>query len=309
MNWLLLLEQVLNGFQLGILLFLLAAGLTLVFGIMDLVNLAHGSLYMMGAYFCATFTGWTDSFLLGALLAIPATFVLGVLVEVIALRNLYARDHLDQVLATFGLILFFNEFVRLIWGPIGLDIPLPAFLNSTVEVIPGVPYPTYRVAIILVGFLVAGLLYVIVSKTRMGMLIRAGASNREMIGALGINIKLLFTLVFGLGAALAALAGLMAGPILSVEIGMGDGILILTLVVIVIGGIGSIKGAFIAAIIVGLIDTVGRSFLPEFLKLMFAEDSAATAAPAISSMLIYILMALVLAVRPQGLFPPKGVGR
>ncbi|MEH6527855.1 MAG: branched-chain amino acid ABC transporter permease [Sneathiella sp.] len=309
MNWLLLLEQVLNGFQLGILLFLLAAGLTLVFGIMDLVNLAHGSLYMMGAYFCATFTGWTDSFLLGALLAIPATFILGVLVEVIALRNLYARDHLDQVLATFGLILFFNELVRLIWGPIGLDIPLPDFLNSTVEVIPGVPYPTYRVAIILVGFLVAGLLYVIVSKTRMGMLIRAGASNREMIGALGINIKLLFTLVFGLGAALAALAGLMAGPILSVEIGMGDGILILTLVVIVIGGIGSIKGAFIAAIIVGLIDTVGRSFLPEILKLMVAEDSAATAAPAISSMLIYILMALVLAIRPQGLFPPKGVGR
>ncbi|USG59664.1 branched-chain amino acid ABC transporter permease [Sneathiella marina] len=309
MNWLLLLEQVLNGFQLGILLFLLAAGLTLVFGIMDLVNLAHGSLYMMGAYFCATFTGWTDSFLLGALLAIPATFILGILVEVIALRNLYARDHLDQVLATFGLILFFNEFVRLVWGPIGLDIPLPAFLNSTVEVIPGVPYPTYRVAIILIGFFVAGLLYAIVSKTRMGMLIRAGASNREMIGALGINIKLLFTLVFGLGAALAALAGLMAGPILSVEIGMGDGILILTLVVIVIGGIGSIKGAFIAAIIVGLIDTVGRSFLPEILKLMVAEDSAATAAPAISSMLIYILMALVLAVRPQGLFPPKGVGR
>ncbi len=309
MNWLLLLEQMLNGFQLGILLFLLAAGLTLVFGIMDLVNLAHGSLYMMGAYFCATFTGWTDSFLIGALLAIPATLILGILVEVIALRNLYARDHLDQVLATFGLILFFNEFVRLIWGPIGLDIPLPAFLNATVEIIPGAPYPTYRIAIIILGFLVAGLLYLLVSKTRMGMLIRAGASNRETIGALGVNIKLLFTMVFGLGAALAGLAGLMAGPILSVEIGMGDGILILTLVVIVIGGIGSIKGAFIAAIIVGLIDTVGRSFLPEFLDLFLAEDSAATAAPAISSMLIYILMALILAIRPQGLFPPKGVGR
>jgi branched-chain amino acid transport system permease protein len=309
MNWLLLLEQILNGFQLGVLLFLLAAGLTLVFGIMDLVNLAHGSLYMMGAYFCATFTGWTDSFLLGALLTIPATFILGLLVEVIALRNLYARDHLDQVLATFGLILFFNEFVRLIWGPIGYDIPLPDFLNTTVEVIPGAPYPTYRIAIILMGMLVAGLLYVIVSRTRMGMLIRAGASNRETIGALGINIRLLFTLVFGLGAALAGLAGLMAGPILSVEIGMGDGILILTLVVIVIGGIGSIKGAFIAALIVGLIDTVGRSFLPEILDLVLNEASAATAAPAISSMLIYILMALVLAIRPQGLFPPKGVGK
>ncbi|PHQ67139.1 MAG: branched-chain amino acid ABC transporter permease [Sneathiella sp.] len=307
MNWLLLLEQVLNGFQLGILLFLLAAGLTLVFGIMDLINLAHGSLYMMGAYFCATFTAWTDSFLIGALLAIPATFILGILVEVIALRNLYSRDHLDQVMATFGLILFFNEFVRLIWGPIGLDIPLPALLNSSVEIIPGVPYPVYRIAIIGMGLLVAGLLYLVVSHTKLGMLIRAGASNRETIGALGINIRLLFTLVFGFGAALAGLAGLMAGPILSVEIGMGDGILILALVVIVIGGIGSIKGAFIAAIIVGLIDTVGRSFLPEILDIFFSEASAATAAPAISSMLIYILMALVLAIRPQGLFPPKGV--
>jgi len=306
MNWLLFLEQVLNGFQLGILLFLLAAGLTLVFGIMDLINLAHGSLYMMGAYFCATFTAWTDSFLLGALLALLATFILGLLVEVIALRNLYARDHLDQVLATFGLILFFNEFVRLVWGPIGLDIPLPALLNTTVEIFPGVPYPTYRIAIILIGLLVAGLLYLIVSRTKLGMLIRAGASNRETIGALGINIRLLFTLVFGLGAVLAGLAGLMAGPILSVEIGMGDGILILALVVIVIGGIGSIKGAFIAAIIVGLIDTVGRSFLPELLELFFSEANAATAAPAISSMLIYILMALVLAIRPQGLFPPRG---
>ncbi|MCF8468255.1 MAG: branched-chain amino acid ABC transporter permease [Sneathiella sp.] len=309
MNWLLLLEQVLNGFQLGLLLFLLAAGLTLVFGIMDMVNLAHGSLYMMGAYFCATFTNWTGSFLIAAILTLPAVFLVGVVVEIVALRNLYARDHLDQVLATFGLILFFNELTRLIWGPIGLSIPLPEFLSTTVEIIPGVPYPTFRLAIILVGFLVAALLYFIVSRTRLGMLVRAGASNRDMIGALGINIRLLFTLVFGLGAALAGLAGLMAGPILSVEIGMGESILILTLVVIVIGGIGSIKGAFIAAIIIGLIDTVGRSFLPEILKLFIAEDSAATAAPAISSMMIYLLMALVLAIKPQGLFPPKGVGR
>ncbi|MEX1036353.1 MAG: branched-chain amino acid ABC transporter permease [Sneathiella sp.] len=309
MNWLLLLEQILNGFQLGLLLFLLAAGLTLVFGIMDMVNLAHGSLYMMGAYFCATFTGWTGSFLLGALLTLPTVFLLGVIVEVIALRTLYARDHLDQVMATFGLILFFNEATRLIWGPIGLVIPLPDFLNQTVEIIPGAPYPAFRLAIILVGFIVAGLLYFIVARTKLGMLIRAGASNREMIGALGVNIRLLFTLVFGLGAALAGLAGLMAGPILSVEIGMGEGILILTLVVIVIGGIGSIKGAFIAAILIGLIDTVGRSFLPEILNLVLPEASASTAAPAISSMMIYLLMALVLAIKPQGLFPPKGVGK
>ncbi|MFC4270450.1 branched-chain amino acid ABC transporter permease [Sneathiella chungangensis] len=309
MNWLLLLEQILNGFQLGLLLFLLAAGLTLVFGIMDMVNLAHGSFYMMGAYFCATFTGWTGSFLLGAVLTLPAVFLLGIIVEVIALRTLYSRDHLDQVMATFGLILFFNEATRLIWGPIGLVIPLPDFLNDTVEIIPGAPYPAFRLAIILVGFLVAGLLYFIVARTKLGMLIRAGASNREMIGALGVNIRLLFTLVFGLGAALAGLAGLMAGPILSVEIGMGESILILTLVVIVIGGIGSIKGAFIAAILIGLIDTVGRSFLPEILDLVLPAQTAATAAPAISSMMIYLLMALVLAIRPQGLFPPKGVGR
>ncbi|QUM85586.1 branched-chain amino acid ABC transporter permease [Moritella sp. 28] len=307
MNWLLLLEQVLNGFQLGMLLFLLAAGLTLVFGIMDFVNLAHGSLYMMGAFFCATFSEWTNSFLFGALLTIPATFILGVVVEMVALRRLYSRNHLDQVLATFGLILFFNELVRLIWGPVGLDIALPDFLNSSVEIIPGVPYPTYRLAIIVLGLAVALLLYWIISKTRLGMLIRAGASNREMMGALGINVQLLFTLVFGLGATLAGIAGLMAGPILSVEIGMGRSIIILTFVVIVIGGIGSIKGAFIAAILVGIIDTVGRSFLPDILKLMVSSDAASTAAPAISSMLIYFMMALVLAIRPQGLFPPKGV--
>ncbi|MAL79758.1 MAG: branched-chain amino acid ABC transporter permease [Sneathiella sp.] len=309
MNWLLLLEQILNGFQLGLLLFLLAAGLTLVFGIMDMINLAHGSLYMMGAYFCATFTSWTGSFLLGALLTLPAVFLLGVLVELVALRTLYTRDHLDQVMATFGLILFFNEATRLIWGPVGLVIPLPDFLSQTVEIIPDAPYPAFRLLIIIVGFIIAGLLYFLVTRTRLGMLIRAGASNREMIGALGINIRLLFTLVFGLGAALAGLAGLMAGPILSVEIGMGESILILTLVVIVIGGIGSIKGAFIAAILIGLIDTVGRSFLPELLDIFLPSDSAATAAPAIASMLIYLLMALILAIRPQGLFPPKGVGK
>lgn len=307
MNWLLLLEQVLNGFQLGMLLFLLAAGLTLVFGIMDFVNLAHGSLYMMGAFFCATFSEWTDSFLFGALLTIPATFILGVVVEMVALRRLYSRNHLDQVLATFGLILFFNELVRLIWGPVGLDIALPDFLNRSVEIIPGVPYPMYRLAIIVLGLVVALLLYWVIARTRLGMLIRAGASNREMMGALGINVQLLFTLVFGLGATLAGIAGLMAGPILSVEIGMGRSIIILTFVVIVIGGIGSIKGAFIAAIVVGIIDTVGRSFLPDILKLMVSSDAASTAAPAISSMLIYFMMALVLAIRPQGLFPPRGV--
>ncbi|MCW5749698.1 MAG: branched-chain amino acid ABC transporter permease [Alphaproteobacteria bacterium] len=302
----LILEQSLNGLQLGLLLFLLAAGLTLVFGIMDLVNLAHGSMYMIGAFLAATFAGWTDSFILGALLALPATLLVGIVTEIICLRTLYPRDHLDQVLATFGLILFFNEAVRLIWGPAGMSLPLPQFLSTSVEILPDVRYPTYRLSIIGVGLAVAVFLYVLVQRTRLGMLIRAGASNREMIGALGIDIKLLYTLVFGLGAALAALAGLMAAPILTAQIGMGENILILSFVVIVIGGIGSIRGAFVAALIVGMIDTVGRAFLPDLLRLFLDRAAAATAAPAISSMLIYMLMAAILVLRPQGLFPAPG---
>jgi len=297
-----LLLQVLNGVQLGLLMFLLAAGLTLTFGIMDLVNLAHGSLYMMGAYIAWTFIGWTGSFVLGALLALPAVFLLGVVVEMVVARRLYARDHLDQVLATFGLILFFNELVRMLWGAGGKTIPVPAFLNHTVEILPGVPYPAYRFAIIVVGAAVALLLAWLVARTRLGMLIRAGASNRRMIGALGVNIELLFTLVFGLGAVFAGLAGLMAAPITSVKIGMGDDILILAFVIIVIGGIGSIKGAFVAAMVVGQIDIVGRAFLPDLLKTFLSASAASSAAPAISQVLVYVLMAAVLVWRPTGLF-------
>jgi branched-chain amino acid transport system permease protein len=303
---LLLLEQCLNGLQFGLLLFLLAAGLTLVFGIMDLVNLAHGSLYMLGAYFAATFTAWTDSFVAGALLALLATLLLGMTLEVVALRPLYGRDHLDHVLGTFGLILFFNELVRMVWGPAGLSLPLPTWLIYPVELLPGLFYPTYRIAIIVVALVVALFLYVLVMHTRLGMLIRAGASNREMTGALGININLLYTLVFGLGAALAGLAGLMQAPILTVQIGMGENILILAFVVIIIGGIGSIRGAFIAAVLVGLIDTVGRAFLPDLLRLVLSSRGASTVAPAMSSMMIYLLMAIVLVLRPEGLFPASG---
>jgi branched-chain amino acid transport system permease protein len=300
---LLLLEQCLNGLQFGLLLFLLAAGLTLVFGIMDLVNLAHGSLYMLGAYFAATFVAWTDSFIGGAVLALAATLVVGMAIEVVALRRLYGRDHLDHVLGTFGLILFFNELVRLIWGPAGLTLSLPMWLIYPVEILPGFFYPTYRIAIIVTALLVALFLYVLVMRTRLGMLIRAGASNREMTGALGVNINLLYTLVFGLGAALAGLAGLMQAPILTVQIGMGENILILAFVVIIIGGIGSIRGAFIAAILVGLIDTIGRAFLPDLLRLILTSRGASTVAPALSSMMIYLLMAIVLVLRPEGLFP------
>ena len=300
---LLFIEQCLNGLQFGLLLFLLAAGLTLVFGIMDLVNLAHGSLYMLGAYFAATFAAWTDSFVLGALLALGATLLVGMVLEVVALRRLYGRDHLDHVLGTFGLILFFNELVRLIWGPAGMSLSLPMWLISPVEILPGLFYPTYRIAIILTALLVALFLYILVMRTRLGMLVRAGASNREMTGALGVNINLLYTLVFGLGAALAGLAGLMQAPILTVQIGMGENILILAFVVIIIGGIGSIRGAFIAAVLVGLIDTIGRAFLPDLLRLVLSSRGASTVAPALSSMLIYLLMVIVLVLRPEGLFP------
>ena len=303
---LLILEQCLNGLQFGLLLFLLAAGLTLVFGIMDLVNLAHGSLYMVGAYFASTFVPWTGSFIAGALLALGATLIVGIVVEIIALRPLYGRDHLDHVLGTFGLILFFNELVRIVWGPAGRSLRLPPWLETSFEILPGVQYPTYRIAIIVTALAVALFLYVLVMRTRLGMLIRSGASNREMAGALGVNIKLLYTLVFGLGAVLAGLAGLMQAPILTVQIGMGENILILAFVVIIIGGIGSIRGAFIAAALVGLIDTIGRAFLPDLLRLVLSSRGASTVAPALSSMLIYLLMTIVLVLRPQGLFPVPG---
>ena len=299
-------EQFLNGVQLGMLLFLLAAGLTLIFGIMDLVNLAHGSLYMIGAYFAATFAALTGSFVAGTLLALCATLLVGMAVEVIAMRRLYGRDHLDHVLGTFGLILFFNELVRLIWGPAGMTLPLPSTMLTAVQVLPGVFYPLYRLVIIAVTLLVALLLYLLVMRTRIGMLIRAGASNREMVGALGVNIKLLSTLIFGIGAALAGLAGLMQAPILTAQIGMGENILIVTFVVIIIGGIGSIRGAFIASIFVGLTDTIGRAFLPDLLRLVLSPAGASTAGPALSSMLIYLVMAVILIVRPEGLFPASG---
>jgi branched-chain amino acid transport system permease protein len=296
-------EQCLNGVQLGMLLFLLAAGLTLVFGIMDLVNLAHGSLYMLGAYFAASFATLTGSFVVAVLLAIVASLIAGMVLELIAIRPLYGRDHLDQVLGTFGLLLFFNELVRLVWGPEGRTLSLPHEMLTAVKVLPGVYYPVYRLVIILVALAVAAMLYLVVMRTRLGMLIRAGASNREMVGALGINIKLLYTLVFGLGAALAGFAGVMQAPILTVQIGMGENILILAFVVIIIGGIGSIRGAFVAACIVGLIDTVGRAFLPDALHAVLSRSAASTMGPALSSMLIYMLMAAILVIRPEGLFP------
>jgi branched-chain amino acid transport system permease protein len=305
MDWSLIVVQFLNGLQFGILLFLLAAGLTLIFGIMDFVNLAHGSLYMVGAFFCATFTQLSGSFGLAILLALPAVAVVGILVELIVVRTLYQRDHLDHVLATFGLILCFDTLVQMIWGPQGMAIPLPAVLNGQISILPGIEFPTYRILIIVTGLAVAAGLYVLVNHTRIGMLIRAGASNRTMASALGVNIRNLFTLLFALGAVLAGLAGIMIAPITEASIGMGNDIIIVAFVVIIIGGIGSVKGAFIAALIIGLIDTLGRPCLDGLLKLFMSPQNAETAAPALSAMLIYVLMAVILALRPQGLFPPR----
>ncbi len=305
MSAILILEQSLNGLQFGLMLFLLAAGLTLVFGIMDMINLAHGSLYMVGAFLAATLTQATGSFTLGVLLAIPATALVGMALEVSVLRTLYARDHLSQVLATFALILIINEVVRMIWGS---DLPLnaPAALSGPVQLLPGMPYSAYRLLIIGVGFAVAALLYLVVTRTRIGMLVRAGASNREMAMAMGVDINRLFTLVFGFGAALCAIAGAMLGPLLAVQVGMGESILILAFVVIVIGGIGSIRGALVGSILVGMVDTVGRAFIPHLLREFISPAFAGAIGPALASILIYVLMAAVLFWRPQGLFPARG---
>ncbi|SDP38965.1 branched-chain amino acid ABC transporter permease [Desulforhopalus singaporensis] len=300
---LLVIEQFLNGLQLGITLFLMSAGLTLVFGIMQVINLAHGSFYMIGAYVGATVAAASGSFLLGVAAALPAAALCGMVVEFVVLRRLYEREHLDQVLATFGLIMFFNELTRIIWGRQPLFMEVPLWLGGSVELLPGLVYPVYRLAVIGVGLAVAVSLWALFAKTRLGMQIRAGGVNRKMVGALGVNIKLLYTLVFGLGTLLAGLAGVMAGPILAVESGMGESILILTFVVIVIGGIGSIRGAVAGAVLVGLVDTLGRAFLPAVFRMLFDSSTADSVASSLASMAIYILMAAVLVVKPKGLFP------
>ncbi|MBT3557749.1 MAG: branched-chain amino acid ABC transporter permease [Rhodospirillales bacterium] len=302
----LFLEQTLNGLQQGVMLFLMAAGLTLIFGIMHLINLAHGSLYMVGAYVAATVTSLTGNFLLGVLAALGAAGATGMLVELLALRRLYGRDHLDQVLATFGIILTFNEITKILWGPQALFLSTPEVLSSTVEVIPGVPYPAYRLFVIIVGLAVCFFLRHLIINTRLGMLIRAGATHREMVNALGVNIDRLFTIVFGIGAMLAGLAGAMAGPMLAIEVGMGENILILTFVVIIIGGIGSIRGALIGAILVGMVDTYGRAFLPLIMRSFMEPSAADTVGASVSSVAIYVLMAVVLIWRPRGLFQAYG---
>jgi branched-chain amino acid transport system permease protein len=298
----LLLVQTLNGLQLGILLFLIAAGLTLVFGVMDFINLAHGVQYMIGAYLAAMFVSWTGSFWVGLALTLPTALAFGLLLEVLIFRHLYGRDHLDQVLATFGLILFLNQAVKAIWGAAPLSVPMPDALSGSVRLMDGLLYPVYRLALIATGLATALGLYLLINKTRVGMLVRAGATNAPIVSALGVDIGRLFRIVFGFGAMLAGFAGALIAPILSVEPGMGDNLLILTFVVIVIGGIGSIRGAFIAALAVGLIDTLGRAFGPQLLRLVLEPAAANQTGRSLAPMLIYILMAAVLFFRPAGLF-------
>ena len=302
MTTILFIEQLLNGIQFGIMLFLMSAGLTLIFGVMGLINLAHGSFYMIGAFCAALVAGVTGSFWLALGASLCGAAIAGVLIEIFIIRRLYRRDHLDQVLATFALILLLSEGVRWYFGAFPLYLTIPESLNGTVPIFEEIIYSKYRLFIIVMGLLIAIGLYLLITKTRLGIRIRAGQNDREMISALGVDISKLYTVVFALGAALAGLSGAMIGAIQSVEVGMGEPILILAFVVIVIGGIGSIKGAFIGSILVGVTDTLGRVFLPDLLK-VFMEPAEATAiGSSIGTMLIYILMALILIAKPSGLF-------
>ncbi|SEN53079.1 branched-chain amino acid ABC transporter permease [Palleronia pelagia] len=302
MSAILLIEQVLNGLQFGVMLFLMAAGLTLIFGVMGLINLAHGSLYMVGAFAAAFAAAATGSFALALVAALSAAALAGVLIEVAVIRRLYDAPHLDQVLATFALILMFSEGTRWVFGSFPLYLDIPDALSGPVTLPGGIQYPLYRLALIGVGLVVAAGLWWLTQRTRLGMQIRAGKDDREMIAALGVDISKLYTLVFALGAALAGLAGALVGAIQSVQVGMGEPVLILAFVTIVIGGIGSIKGAFIGALLVGLTDTLGGIFLPLVLSVAMAPEAAAQTGAALASMLIYILMGAVLVWKPTGLF-------
>jgi len=298
-------EQLLNGLGYGLMLFLIAAGLTLVFGIMDTMNLAHGSLYMAGAYVAARVHEASASFAGAVLVAVLVTMAVAAVLEWLIVRHLYRRDHLVQVLATFGIILIADDAVKAIWGVAPLLASAPAALAGPVQLFAGLPYPSYRLLLIGAGLLVALGLYLLVNNTRVGMLVRAGASNRQMAEFMGVRVGAVFSFVFALGAALAALAGALMAPISSVQIGMGEAILIPALVVIVIGGIGSVRGAFVAALLVGLVDTAGRAFLPPALRAVLPPSVAADLGPALAGIAMYVLMAAVLTLKPAGLFPAR----
>ncbi|MBO6918756.1 MAG: branched-chain amino acid ABC transporter permease [Rhizobiaceae bacterium] len=302
MSIILIAEQILNGLQFGIMLFLMAAGLTLIFGVMGLINLAHGSLYMVGAFAAAAVAGATGSFVLALIAALMAAAAAGALIEILVIRRLYNKDHLDQVLATFALILIFSEGTRWVFGSFPLFLDIPDYLSGPISLPGGIEYPLYRLVLIIVGLAIAAGLGFLITKTRIGIQIRAGENDREMIAALGVDISKLYTIIFALGAALAGLAGALVGTIQSVEVGMGEPVLILAFVVIVIGGIGSIKGALVGGILVGLTDTLGGVFLPRFFALFLDNSDATSVGSSLASMAIYILMGAVLIWRPTGLY-------
>ena len=305
MSLVLIAEQILNGLQFGIMLFLMSAGLTLIFGVMGLINLAHGSLYMIGAFIAAAVASATGSFILALVAALSAAALAGAIVEMTIIRKLYNRDHLDQVLATFALILIFSEGTRWVFGSFPLYLDVPAYLQGAVTLPGGIQYPLYRITLIVFGLIIGAGLGLLITKTRIGVQIRAGENDREMVSALGVNISKLYTFVFALGAALAGLAGALVGAIQSVEVGMGEPVLILAFVVIIIGGIGSVKGALIGSILVGLTDTLGGIFLPKLFGLVMDLATATNVGSSIASMSIYILMSIVLVWRPTGLFGQK----
>ena len=305
MSLVLIAEQILNGLQFGIMLFLMSAGLTLIFGVMGLINLAHGSLYMIGAFMAAAVASATGSFILALFAALSAAALAGAIVEMTIIRKLYNREHLDQVLATFALILIFSEGTRWVFGSFPLYLDVPAYLQGAVTLPGGIQYPLYRITLIVFGLIIGAGLGLLITKTRIGVQIRAGENDREMVSALGVNISKLYTFVFALGAALAGLAGALVGAIQSVEVGMGEPVLILAFVVIVIGGIGSVKGALIGSILVGLTDTLGGIFLPKLFNLFMDLATATNVGSSIASMSIYILMSIVLVWRPTGLFGQK----
>ena len=300
-----LLEQALNGLGYGLMLFLLAAGLTLVFGIMDTLNLAHGALFMAGGYVSASVHTHSGSFVVAIAVGMAVTVAVAAVLEAVLIRKLYMRDHLSQVLATFGVILVADDAVKAIWGPSPIMAPTPAALSGPVNLLGFLPYPSYRLLVVMAGLAAALALYLLVNHTKLGMWVRAGASNRQMAQWMGIRVNRVFATVFAMGAALAALAGALMAPISAVQVGMGESILIPALVVIVIGGIGSVRGALIASVLVGLVDTAGRALLPPLLREVLSPSLAADIGPAAASIAMYVLMAAVLVFKPSGLFPAR----
>jgi branched-chain amino acid transport system permease protein len=299
-------EQILNGVQFGITLFLISAGLTLIFGVMGVINLSHGSLYMIGAYAAALVVAHTGSTALALLAGLAAAAAGGIVIETVVVRRLYDRDPLDQVLATFALILMINQGAVMLFGRQPLFVSMPAFLLGSVTLLPGLSYPVYRLAVIGLGLSAAVALFLLINHSRIGMLVRAGATHRQMVRALGVRVGRLYTVIFGLGAMLAGLAGAIAGPITSVQVGMGEQILILSFVVVVIGGVGSVRGAFFGALAAGLVDTMTRAFLPILFRQFMNGSDADALASGVSSISIYLLMAVMLLVRPRRLLtaPP-----